>query len=778
MHFWTSLARLLIVFVLCTVWLSAAMAQAIAPADLPQKELEVQQDYAAGRFIHGIELGQRVTEAVKALEGDDSARYGAAINWLALNMAGDGRFSDAEPLFERALAIAERVAGPSSLDAGERANNLAWVQLELGRLDRAETLLRRSLSIEEALSGPDHPNTGRALNNLASVQEQRGYFREADTLFRRALDISEKAFGPDNHIIGTRLTNIASVNRALGRFDEAEALLKRALAVLEKALGPENPRVASTLGLLAKLYRDVGRYGDALQLHDRALAIRLKVFGEDNVRTAWSLNDKAALLIDLGRVDEAEPLIRRSLAIRERVLGPDHYDVATSVYVLGGVLEKKPELRAAEAAYNRAIAIQERMLGASHPDLAKSLMALGGLQKSQGRLAEAEPRLLQALQIRERSLGPSHPLVAASLLQLSDLYRLQGRREDSERTYQRALSIKKSGINEVRVRYATDRLRDERSRTVAFGSDRSRSGLTFGSAFVTIIKRPVAIAEVEGEPPAKGGDEANTELDRITIRQIAIDGEATALSGAKDSILSATAFPGQAMIFVHGYNVTFENALRRSAQIAFDTGFDGPVFLFSWPSRQRLLGYFSDRDTVDLASGHLAGLVESILASLQPRRVHFLAHSMGNLVLLQALDTVSRTARQDQKFIGSIVSAAPDVDPDVFDQLTKRVRGAGALVTVYASQVDRALWLSGKLRDRPRLGYISDRDPTLIPGVDVIDITRAGWALFAINHDVYASSPTLVSDIRRIFAGDRPPDKRTPEFEIQERDAGFFWRMR
>jgi esterase/lipase superfamily enzyme len=45
---------------------------------------------------------------------------------------------------------------------------------------------------------------------------------------------------------------------------------------------------------------------------------------------------------------------------------------------------------------------------------------------------------------------------------------------------------------------------------------------------------------------------------------------------------------------VHGFNVSFENALRRTAQIAYDLDFDGAPFLFSWPSRDSLLSYASD----------------------------------------------------------------------------------------------------------------------------------------------------------------------------------------
>lgn len=41
----------------------------------------------------------------------------------------------------------------------------------------------------------------------------------------------------------------------------------------------------------------------------------------------------------------------------------------------------------------------------------------------------------------------------------------------------------------------------------------------------------------------------------------------------------------EAFVFIHGYNVTFESAARRTAQLAFDLGFDGAPIFYSWPSQ-------------------------------------------------------------------------------------------------------------------------------------------------------------------------------------------------
>src|SRR5712664_3402091 len=43
--------------------------------------------------------------------------------------------------------------------------------------------------------------------------------------------------------------------------------------------------------------------------------------------------------------------------------------------------------------------------------------------------------------------------------------------------------------------------------------------------------------------------------------------------------------------FVHGYDVTFPEAVRRTAQIAADVNFRGAPICYSWPSAGRYVGY-------------------------------------------------------------------------------------------------------------------------------------------------------------------------------------------
>jgi esterase/lipase superfamily enzyme len=203
-------------------------------------------------------------------------------------------------------------------------------------------------------------------------------------------------------------------------------------------------------------------------------------------------------------------------------------------------------------------------------------------------------------------------------------------------------------------------------------------------------------------------------------------------------------------------------------------GVDRPVFLFSW--RARLLGYLSDRDAVDVSAEHLKQFLVNVVGATKPTKVHVIAHSMGNMVLLRALEKMSGDSTVSPLPIGEIINAAPDVDPDLFAQFVKKTKGTGGNVTLYASASDRALWFSGWLRDRARAGYIKGL-PAVITGSETIDITDAGTNVFALNHDIYASNPILVGDMRGILQGHRPPEKRTKELKRFDTEQGPYWKL-
>ena len=91
------------------------------------------------------------------------------------------------------------------------------------------------------------------------------------------------------------------------------------------------------------------------------------------------------------------------------------------------------------------------------------------------------------------------------------------------------------------------------------------------------------------------------------------------------------------LVFVHGFNTSFEDAAVRAAQIAADLNFDGTIVLFSWPSAASVTSYVRDQQAARNAGFHLLRLLRGTLFAAQPDHVELLAHSMGSEVVAKAL---------------------------------------------------------------------------------------------------------------------------------------------
>ena len=48
------------------------------------------------------------------------------------------------------------------------------------------------------------------------------------------------------------------------------------------------------------------------------------------------------------------------------------------------------------------------------------------------------------------------------------------------------------------------------------------------------------------------------------------------------------------LVFVHGFNVRYQEAVLRAAQINYDLKYQGPIILFSWPAGAGD-GFFDDK---------------------------------------------------------------------------------------------------------------------------------------------------------------------------------------
>ena len=126
------------------------------------------------------------------------------------------------------------------------------------------------------------------------------------------------------------------------------------------------------------------------------------------------------------------------------------------------------------------------------------------------------------------------------------------------------------------------------------------------------------------------------------------------------------------MVFVHGYNTGFDNAVYRVTQIAHDSGYSGTPVLFSWASGGKTTDYVYDKESASVARDQLEATLR-LLAQSGARRIDIVAHSMGTWVTMEALRQLAITGDRDLGGkLGDVVLASPDIDVDVFKSQMRR----------------------------------------------------------------------------------------------------------
>lgn len=224
------------------------------------------------------------------------------------------------------------------------------------------------------------------------------------------------------------------------------------------------------------------------------------------------------------------------------------------------------------------------------------------------------------------------------------------------------------------------------------------------------------------------------------------------------------------MVFIHGYQNSFAEACATAAQVAYDTGFDGVTMIFSWPSQDEVLGYWTDEDRVRWSSPHLKRFLAE-LSSAVGLHIHILAHSMGNRALLSAI-TAPVGLPRPQWHLGEILFAAPDVESGDFrNQLSLGIDAHRA--TLYASSGDMALAASKLFHLWHKRAGDSEPEIDTLPNLDSIDASRVDTSL--LGHSYYSTSWSVLEDLHFVIHDDMPPDKRFGLIAGKTRGGNRYW---
>jgi esterase/lipase superfamily enzyme len=478
---------------------------------------------------------------------------------------------------------------------------------------------------------------------------------------------------------------------------------------------------------------DAGDTGRAIELIEAALAA-----SDDFRLTEDLLARKADILAAAGRHGAAADVLERlaaSIVEREGETAPE----------LVPVLERVADAYEAADAPGDAIAVLTRLL-----------------------------EILDALDLDDRA-----PAVLARLAAIADAADSEAARDARAAIEEYELAQEEgtrggpfgadpeTGFTTVKIYYATDRARTGNADPSDFYGG-ERGALELGTATVSIpprhfpgkIERPKFWLLEFREDPAK----------HVILKSVTPGDADAVFAEMRDQLAGAES--DSAFVFVHGFNVPFNEAAQRTAQMAYDMNFQGLPILYSWPSRGSLLSYIADSAVVNLSGRRLTLFLEDVVRKSGARRIHLIAHSMGNRALTDALELYALRHEGEQPAFDQVLFTAPDLDAGLFAEMAKTMRTTAQRLTLYASNKDWALAVSRQLHgDAARAGQGGD-GIVQADIFDSVDMTSLGDDMLA--HSYYANNPSALTDILSLFWRDAPPEDRCG-MVAAEGEFGDYW---
>jgi esterase/lipase superfamily enzyme len=227
------------------------------------------------------------------------------------------------------------------------------------------------------------------------------------------------------------------------------------------------------------------------------------------------------------------------------------------------------------------------------------------------------------------------------------------------------------------------------------------------------------------------------------------------------STISKNAGNKEILIFIHGYNVSFNKAARRTAQLAYDLKFDGVPLFFSWPSNGNILKYASDAEHIQQSIPAISSFIMDAIDRFKPERIHIIAHSMGTYGLTQALSKLSETYLNKRKspIFNQLVLAAPDIDADVFQkEIAPKITKMAKRVSLYSSSKDVAMTVSRYFNNKRRRAGDSDPETLTPKGIDAIDVSSVDSSL--VGHSYYGSNTSIITDIKMVLSQKRLEERK------------------
>lgn len=328
--------------------------------------------------------------------------------------------------------------------------------------------------------------------------------------------------------------------------------------------------------------------------------------------------------------------------------------------------------------------------------------------------------------------------------------------------------------------------------TVAFGNDQSWQTLSAASGQRTRAKKlPLNIVEnkeiLRFEPTPTRFRVVNGKPVKLSEAVVSYNRKRAAF---QDEIREQMRIAGknEVIIFVHGFNNSFEDGVFSLSDIWHFSGRNGVPIAYSWPAGAGgLFGYFKDRESGEFTVFHMKELLTQLSEIPELRKIHIVAHSRGTDVTTTALRELIIAVRSQGKNpktvlkIENLIMAAPDLDFSVVRQrlIAEGFGASMGQITVYMNRGDTALGISQRLMAGQRLGKLTSGDlkpaeREIFEEVKTVNFINVEGVRGLTGHAYYRTNRNVLSDIATIIRQSAVPG--SPSRPLDRID-GNFWNM-
>lgn len=258
--------------------------------------------------------------------------------------------------------------------------------------------------------------------------------------------------------------------------------------------------------------------------------------------------------------------------------------------------------------------------------------------------------------------------------------------------------------------------------------------------------------------------------------------------------LLANSADDDVIVYIHGYNNTFEEALQRAAQLKHELNFEGSVIAFCWPSlgetfvtrsieaakkdpslMDRMVSpmskpYLRDWGVAAQSQPALTKLLRELLERRRQSggsaRIHLLAHSMGNRVALGSLHQLELSGAfcDQSEPIENLVLLAPDVSVEEFGRWRESAARASRRMTHYYSTEDVPLMLSQKV-NRDRRAGLCQVNCAGSENYDTVCVDEVNSYFSGLGHLYYGNSRVVLRDLYYLVVMGMPATGRAFHLE-------------